>query len=490
MRYRSRVRAKKSWTIGSCRRNRPLVLAAAMGLVATAWSDPVNAQQSPQAAASSGGSSERRTNPEAQVSQTSETSANGSWGELSADVGFGSLGPDLMTGLELGWDITEGNLAAGLGAQIRFKTVDLGGPEPMGFRRRDWDEPSDFAHVLRYLTYHKDVGGIHLGMLAGELTGTGLGHSTLLSSYLSLADLDHPHSGAWFHLASRYLDLDLLAADFVRPDMFGGRIAARPIPGLPGLALGVTVMADLDSPQALVAAPDETMAQDKTGRYETQNKPLVGTSIDVQYRHREGRIVFVPYADGNWLSAGGGGLHAGLEARIQAATWKLRLKAEYHLAVGPYWSAYFDRFHDLQKYDMALGGRFSGQAIPKMAVLEGLRSVRHGGRWEAQYSYRNVVRIQAGYDLRLGPVGDLAWLDIEMPYSRNLVAGMSLAKTGLSGKERWKDDSGLLVGFEARWRIIEHLYLLGRLQHLYRASNLGYDGVWLAMGAVGGAFDY
>ncbi len=426
--------------------------------------------------------------PEAQV--TERASAGGqSWGELSSDAGFGSLGPDLITSLAAAWDITEGNLAAGLGARFRFKTVDLGGADPMGFRTKDWDEPSDFAHVLRYLTYHKDLEKVHLGLLAGELTGVGLGHSTLLSGYLSLADLDHPHSGAWIHLGSQYVDLDLLTADFVRPDLFGARLAARPIPGLAALQFGITVMADLKTPQALLAEDDGSIAQDRTGRYENQATHLVATTVDVEYRHKEGRILFVPYADGNWMSSGGGGFHTGLKATIETTRWKLGLKAEYHLAAGAYWSSYFDRFHDLQRYDIRLGSGL-GNARPKLAVLEGLTGIRHGGRWEADFSYKTVFRLSAGYDLRLGPERDLAWLDLEMPYSRNLVAGMSLAKTGLSDNRSWKNDSGLLTGLEVRWRIIEHLYLLGRLRHLYRAAPQGYDGLWIAMAAVGGAFSY
>lgn len=464
-----------------------------------AASSPSTLQTDQQAARDSEGDDTDQSRPpadeagtdreQARITETTEAAQN-SWGEISGDLGFGSLGQDLVTSLGMGWDISEGNLAAGLGALIRFKTVDLGGPEPMGFRHKDWDEPSDFAHVLRYLTYRKDVSSVQLGMLAGELTGASLGHGTLLSQYMSLADLDHPHSGAWFHVGSRYVDLDLLAADFVRPDLFGARVTARPVPKLAALQVGVTVMADLKTPRSLDIEADGRLAQDRTGRYQGQTDPLVAATVDLQYRHKEGRILFVPYADGNWLSAGGGGLHAGLEAHIETTKWKLGLKAEYHLAVGAYWSAYFDRFHDLQRYDAFLGRTGSNQAIPKLALLEGLESIRHGGRWEAKFSYKKLVRIQAGYDLRLGPIGDLAWIDLEMPYSRNLVAGMTLAKTGLSSKETWKEDKGLLMGLEARWRILEHLYLLGRVQHLHRASPTGYEGIWLTMGAVGGAFSY
>ncbi len=111
------------------------------------------------------------------------------WGELEGDIGFGFMGSDLFTTLQAGFDLQEGAFAMGLQLRLRLRVADRGDEEEgRGVRREDWDEPSDLAHILRYVSYRRKVKSVSVGLLLGEHAGYTLGYGSLIRDYSSAVD--------------------------------------------------------------------------------------------------------------------------------------------------------------------------------------------------------------------------------------------------------------------------------------------------------------
>ena len=57
-------------------------------------------------------------------------------------------------------------------------------------RKRDWDEPQDFARFIRFIRYGNKRDPVYA--VAGQLWAASIGHGTLVSRYSNSLSLDHP----------------------------------------------------------------------------------------------------------------------------------------------------------------------------------------------------------------------------------------------------------------------------------------------------------
>ncbi|MCD6499151.1 MAG: hypothetical protein J7M25_12745, partial [Deltaproteobacteria bacterium] len=399
---------------------------------------------------------------------------------------------DLYSTFQFGLDLREGHFAVGLSAALRVKVVDRGGTGSKGFRHRDWDEPSDFAHIVRYMSYRKQMGPVHLGLMIGELATASLGHRSILDQYLSVADLDHPHSGAWIRVGHRYVSFDFLTGNFVDPHLLAGRVEIRPVPSLRRLVIGVTGLVDLKAPVS-VRRDDRGEARVDHANHLLVDRDQVGfVGFDAAYTWRFGQAELTPFVDGNWMVGSGGGLHLGGTARIAAGRWSFAFTGTYHLAVDGYRPGYVDMFYDVQRYQLALGrgmARRIGSLDPKLAVQSRIKGAFHGGRFVASVDYGDSYRMEVGYDMGHSVAGDLVWMKLDVPYGRRFVFGALAARTGFLSSGDWREAGGTMAGVETRFRLFRYMYLLGQLRYLYLLDGR-YQGVLLANVAVGGSWDY
>ncbi len=404
----------------------------------------------------------------AEEETTLRESAAPSWGQVSASVGVGLLGGDPITALQAGLDLREGRFALGLAADLRIKVADLGGPGSVGLRTRDWDEPSDYAHVIRYLSYWREDEPLSFGVALGEAVDETLGHGTLMGHYVSLADLDSPHTGAHFLLAHRFLDLELLAGDFVHPNLLAGRLALRPIPSHRPLSISVEGLLDLRAPGTQQGAP--------------------GLVLVLEERIQTGRLTLVPWLDLAWESLGGMGLALGGRTDLRLGRWSLGVGGAFRLSVGAFAFDYADSLYDVQRSQFGLAQ--GATQAPKAAVVAGLTGVESGAVWSFRISRRGTFSLSVGYELKRPELGDGCWLDLQVPYGHGFVAGLFLAKTGLRRSEDWQSAPGLLAGFDARLRVWRFVFLAGRLQYDYWKDEQRYRGILLATVNVGLAWTY
>ncbi len=417
-----------------------------------------------------------------------------SWGQFAGDLGFGVIGADVFTTLQLGADIREGDMAAGFQAALRLRTVSSGEDRESVIRREDWDEPSDFANIIRYLTYGKDLGFLAFGLNIGVLCPAQLGHGTLLDNYNSMVDLNYNHSGFQAALRHEYFGFDFVMDDFVAPKILALRLEAK----FRGFAFGVTGMTDLRAPSRVLLDDDGERRVTKTRKLYVETEPLGFVGYDASYTVGDKKGFWLkPYFDNNWVVGGGGGLHVGVQAGGVFFGGKLQLggRAEYRVGWNEYAPGYVDLFYDIQRYQISLGdswrARREGSLETKSAILSTFPSVAHGGKWEAGISYERLFWLRFAYHLREGPLGDMTFLEVGVPYGRRWVFSGLLAKTGLFDKDSMSKADGLLAAAEARVEILKHLYVLGQFRYLYGLDNEGlYRGVVLANLAIGARWGY
>ncbi len=391
-----------------------------------------------------------------------------SWGEVSASVGMGLFGGDPMAVLQAGLDLREGRFALGLAADLRIKLADRGGPGDVGIRTQDWDGPSDYAHIIRYLSYWRDDHPVSFGVAFGEFVGETLGHGTLLARYVSLADLDNPHTGARLLVTHRHVDLELLAGDFVQPSLLAGRIAARPVPSHLAFTVALEGLFDIRAPGTRRGAG--------------------GLVLSLEERVEMGRLTLLPWLDLAWQSLGGFGLGLGGRTNYRVGTWEFGFGGAYRLSVGAFAFEYADSLYDVQRVQYHLGP--DALLDSKAAVVAGLTGTASGAALDVHVSRRETFMLSLGYRLGRPELGDSLSLDLQVPYGPQFVAGLFLAKTGLRRSEDWQTAPGLLAGLDAKLRLWNLLFIAGRLQYGYWKDAVRYRGILLATVSVGFAWRY
>lgn len=240
-----------------------------------------------------------------------------------------------------------------LGAAFRLRLFDdppaqrdqdIGGV----LRKADWDEPSDFGQIIRYLRIAGDDSA--LGLRVGRFRKYSLGLGHLLSRYSNQENPDYHPAGAWGRAGMGPLRLEAFASD-----IFGARLIAAE--------------AALDFGRLLSNAPEVA------GRYQValsfahdfglaagRTPPLTLMHIDVS-------AVFARSASTRAMLLTGVGwrlnpLHAGAlfggAVETSLGALKLSVKAELRKQYGGFRQGFFNANYELSRY---AGTGFSGVSL-------------------------------------------------------------------------------------------------------------------------------
>jgi hypothetical protein len=386
---------------------------------------------------------------------------------LAGDLGLGGFNGRATTTIQTGVDVQEGNLSLGLFGRVRFLIQD--DPESGPVRGRDWDEASDYVHILRYLQYRRsfttrEAGEIKLAFQAGEVLGFTLGHGTLVRDYSNIADPDHPHSGVHLQLVGPRWQLATMVDNFINPQVVANRFAVRPFKKIPELVLGGSLVIDPQAP--LVLEPE----RDVDGAYNLQphvSEPLTLVGLDAEYVIGDpGRGRLTPYADLN-TSMLGIGFHVGTTGEVPVAGGRGRLfgQIEYRVSSGGYAPAHMETFYDVERYQAGLAFDDPDRAThderePKFA---GLARGIYGGQGvlgQAGFVMRRRVQLKAGASYRPGPDAVSIWgRATTQPISR-LQLGLLVLARGVGGPH--EGAAGVMAMAEGRFRLTENLYTLAQ----------------------------
>lgn len=398
----------------------------------------------------------------------------------SGSLGAGMFGSEAAAAAELGVDLSGERYALGIGGRLRWVADE-------GVRTRDWDEPSEWATLVRYLMYARapEDGGVGVAAAMGPLGSVSLGHGALIQGYTTGLDVDHRGLGAQLRVAHGGLGVEGLIDDVIAPRVTGVRGSWQRQARRHTLAAGVSVAADLAAPRT-VAGPGAPMPGVARAFL-----PMVAVDGSAGLHHRlpgdggaDGtrRIAGTLHAELAAISTVAAGLHLGLG--LDLALGEARLWARGALSVGtdgyvPGWVG------PLYERDRVQLGETPGAASQlDRARAGGLGHV--GSRLAAGARHELLGELELAYAQRPG-LPDLATTRLAAPYFRDLQAALWAAvETG--GQAR-------VLALELRARLPRGLFATAEVARLYRAADemTAPPGAlapwWLATVAVGASFD-
>ena len=384
---------------------------------------------------------------------------------IAGDMGLGGLNGKTHATVQSSLDIWQGNLTLGFLGRVRFPLEHT--PNETYVRRRDWDEVTDFIHILRSIRYSRSLATMQLHAEEGEMLGFSLGHGTLVRDYSNVADPDHPHSGLRLHLEGERLDFDSMVDNFVRPSVLAFRLAGKPAAALPGFKLGMSLVIDPRAPLQVKQGPSGERLIDAAYNLQVETKPLTLMGMDVEYAigsREKGQLI--PYSDFN-TSFYGIGFHGGVMSSIPlgrtASTFGLQV--EYRASSAGYSPAHIETFYDIERYQARLSLSPSDRAnledfTPK---LNGLNKGLYEGQGvlaQTSLHFRQLIQLKAGFSHRSGPDANTLWLRSAMKPLARLDLGFLLVLRGLS--EQGSGKNGIMALAEGRYRLADYLYMLAQ----------------------------
>ena len=372
--------------------------------------------------------------------------------------------------IQSGVDLREGNLALGLFGRVRLLMQD--DPRSGVVRSRDWDEASDFAHILRYLTYHRtfasSAGPLRFQAGAGELLGFTLGHGTLVRDYSNISDPDHPHSGIVLGLAGEQFAATAMVDNFVNPSVIAGRVEVQPLKSLGPLRLGSSFVIDPQAPLQAARAAGARRELDDTYVLTSTRKVLALMGADVEYTlGSDARGSVTPYMDLNVTLLGDVGYHAGATGRLPLGDTgaTLRGQLEYRVGTSGYVPAHVETFYDIERYQAGLAfDRPLDASVDERATrLAGMARGSFGGQGllaQAGVELPRRFTTKLGVSYRPGPDPVSLWWRASTRPIERLDLGLLLVLRGLAGDHAVAD--GLMTMVEGRFRITDNIYSLAQ----------------------------
>lgn len=405
----------------------------------------------------------RASPPAGETARADETA------RVAADASLGAFDEDGMATLHA-------SLAAGgdgeawkmfVDPRFRLRTLDRA-PVEGTLRREDWDEPSDFAHVLRELTFRAgQAEATTFRLTLGEMDEVSIGHGTIVRYYTNAIDPDHLRGGAIMRIDDPWFGFEALVDSYVGPRLVAARASAHPLDER--VTIGGTAAFDLYAPDAVRMTADGARSVDGARNLETYFSTLAMAGGDADVRIEDGAVAVTPYADGNALLGLGAGLHTGALVEVAPDAARFALRGEYRFGSDGYLPAYAGTLYDLTRLQHALAAPGADPA-PQRAAADDGGFGGHGFAADVSLELRRF-RAGAGFSRRPGAEGNLLALRIDVPAgSRAALVGRYLHRAiGQAGA------AGAIVAAGLRVMLGRSFYATADYAHLPRLDE---DGVY------------
>ena len=204
-------------------------------------------------------------------------------------VGIGRIDKDTYVSTVINTELALGPMAVGLGVPLNLLAINddsTGTRDSKTYqhvlRRSDWNQPQDYLKFVRFVRYGHKRDPVYL--LAGQLWGSSLGHGTLVNRYSNSLNLDQRKFGIAFDFNADYFGVETLIDNVAGVGIIGGRAYVRPfaeVPGLSGLAVGVTVVADPTAPLVPFASTPVIPA-DANGNPMVPQRAFAAGGVDIE----------------------------------------------------------------------------------------------------------------------------------------------------------------------------------------------------------------
>ena len=390
------------------------------------------------------------------------------WAAASGSVGAGVFGARAAAALDVGVDFAGASYAMGLGARLRFLTD--------GLRTEDWDERSEWAKVVRYLSYQQAHGALDVALAAGELGGATLGHGGILQDYSSVLDLDHRHLGAQLRIDGDRFSGEGVIDDLIAPRILGTRGSYSHGPAHRQLSVGASLLADLSAP-----ARDGMMPT-------TEALPLAALDGQWSLTDREREFGGAVYAQLVAISTMAAGLHLGLTGRARASgRVHLWLRGELRLGSDRYIPGWLGPLYEIERQARRSAPPDPmdppGPTVPgqlERARLGGLAGL--GGRIAIRAHIDQMGELSVSIDQRVG-LPDQLVARVSAPYFRDVQGAAWMAAELGEGADSW------VMAGELRARIDHRFFASAEVARMYRERDGLLSSLWLAMASFGASLE-
>lgn len=300
---------------------------------------------------------------------------------------FGRLGEDFFLTLALRLNFDRENWGIGLQLPVRIRLTDnenLREDDYFGFiRRQDWDQPSDYLRLIRYVYIgQRDKKGPFYVRL-GELPNLTVGHGTIMHRYFNVLDVNQWHTGINAAVNIHAFGAEVMLNDVANPYVAGARFHVRPLKLALGegfwekLYVGASVFADARAPFELGRTPMGAVAvNDNLVPEVTRERALAIAGIDVGIEIlNTGILSITPYTDLNKMNIveNGWGWHTGVLWKVAVPlpidTLVADLRTEYRRVSGDYLGPYFNTVYEIERYQRL---NFEPNGTPKLRSLCGV----------------------------------------------------------------------------------------------------------------------
>ncbi len=326
------------------------------------------------------------------IRASSESVAGGFDGQFAA-----SFRPSL--------ELRAGTLELSLGARITSGTD--------GVRKRDWDEASDWTHILRGFRAKGSIGDVDVGLRGGELSGLTFGHGALVRDYVNNLDLDHGRASMGMVVEGPVFRTEALVDDFLAPHLALGRAGVEVFDHV--LRFGVSGGADVSSPSSVAEAMGRRTT-DAFGVPVATERGLGFLAADAEVAlGKPSEVEVAPYLDVVNLLGFGQAAHVGGRVRKDFSGARFDAQAEWRFQSDDYLPGYLDFTYDVERYQSLTPGL---SQLTKRAELAAARGNVNGFRFEAGLRSR-WIDVRAGVEDRPGEPRGFGKVSMPLgPYAR------------------------------------------------------------------------
>lgn len=385
---------------------------------------------------------------------------------LGGEAGLGAIGDDLFLNLTLAFNFDRENWGFGLQVPLRLRLIDRAPKTDdffAGLRREDWDDPSDYLRVLRYVYVGRPDKRGPFYIRLGALEATTIGHGTIMDRYRNRIDVNRLQTGLEAAFSIGPFMGELVVGDLLDPRLVGVRAALRPfalfvhpdrpvatVPrptdeagqtaggGGPGgdrrtasepaggsgwahrFVVGSSFFIDATAPLTLQTDGGGLVVLDGDGtpRVDRTRALMVIGVAEVSYALVDTDILtLTPYSDLNKITAvaGGWGWHLGvlygLRVPLVPVTFSATARTELRHVSGDYIGPYFDTVYEIERFQRLSSA--GGITQPKLLNLCGGVETcpptgvpRTGYFFELGAGLDNIINVSGEYLDYSGPRAD------------------------------------------------------------------------------------
>ncbi|MBN2344493.1 MAG: hypothetical protein JXX29_01655 [Deltaproteobacteria bacterium] len=312
----------------------------------------------------------------------------------SVDTGLHVIDEDLFIPVLLEQGFTTGVFDIAVSGPLRFRVKDNRPDDLKVLRDQDWDDPSDWARIVRKFHFNKTFGWGTVDAFIGELNGVHVGYQNVVSHYYNSTDMDHYHGGFDLALDINGDGLEMLLDDVVIPSIIAARVYLAPLGWFSDhawakrLEVGMQFLADrgVDS---------------RTMDIEDTNLVAFGGDIGFAVVDADA-IKLTPYLvlaamDGDAGFHGGATVHALFSKEKQMG---VRFQTEYRYMGEDYYPALVNPFYDNNRrfFTTDPATRLTNTFADHLANTAMDASSAHGFMVDLELTLTKVFRFGARYD--------------------------------------------------------------------------------------------